>query len=206
LDIIVVDDGSTDNTAVLVRRIQSVRLIQLPSNRRAAEALNIGFRGARGEFVCWLSADDAFVFPDKIMKQVEEMRRTEADWSYYTESYVGRSMDEARLFEPFSNCLMKFPRLRVFAIMVHNPINGSSIMLRRSSLKKYGTFDPTLKNVDADGELWMRWASKGAKLAILNGPGVFYRTHKGQTSRKRVNQRRGQLLSRARFMLRGLRN
>jgi glycosyltransferase involved in cell wall biosynthesis len=200
LEIVVVDDCSTDDTARRVRRFPSVTLIGLPSNVGTAEALNVGIQSAKGGFVCWLSADDAFVDSTKVAKQAEEMERTNADLSYYSSYFVGTNMKKAKLFKPSLSSLMRFPKLRLFAVLVHNPINGSSVMLRRTSIGKYGEFDSSLRNVVADGDLWMRWLSGGARLAIIEGPGVFRRVHAKQTSSRFLMTRKGQLLTRARFL------
>jgi glycosyltransferase involved in cell wall biosynthesis len=71
IEIIVVDDGSTDGTEDVVRQFESagVRLIQ-QSNQGAAIARNTAFAASRGEFIQWLDADDLLA-PDKIERQME---------------------------------------------------------------------------------------------------------------------------------------
>ena len=70
IEVIVVDDGSTDETAAVLRSYgERIRAIH-QENHGAAHALNRGIREATGEFVCWLSSDDAFL-PDKVALQVD---------------------------------------------------------------------------------------------------------------------------------------
>ena len=59
LELIVVNDGSTDGTAAYLARLSDsrVRVVSLPSNRRLPNALNVGFRAATAQWLTWVSAD-----------------------------------------------------------------------------------------------------------------------------------------------------
>jgi glycosyltransferase involved in cell wall biosynthesis len=88
IEVIVVDDGSQDNTqeAVLSIKDERVRYIRLHRNFGVAFARNIGIANARGEFVAFLDSDDYFL-PEKIEKQVELMLKDESIGVCYTEVY-----------------------------------------------------------------------------------------------------------------------
>lgn len=74
LEVVVINDGSTDTSLEVARRLESdvVRIIDQP-NQGTVGAVNRGIAEARGEYVCWLSADDLFR-PDKVEKQMRVMR------------------------------------------------------------------------------------------------------------------------------------
>src|ERR1051326_5639298 len=78
LEVIVVDDGSTDHSAAIARRYEGdrVRGVVQP-NAGAAAARNTGLRHARGEFIQFLDADDLLA-PEKIAKQMEALLRAPA--------------------------------------------------------------------------------------------------------------------------------
>lgn len=75
LELIVVDDGSTDRTAQLVRAMPDVRLIQHPTNRGYGAALKTGFAAARGGLIGFLDADGTYppeYFPDLCRVALEQ--------------------------------------------------------------------------------------------------------------------------------------
>ncbi len=71
-EIIVVDDGSKDNTYDVARKIRGVRLIRQPSNRGKAEALKAGFAHAKGEFLATIDADCTYP-PESLAPMAEKL-------------------------------------------------------------------------------------------------------------------------------------
>jgi len=217
IEIVVVNDGSTDHTVNVVNTLHAsiadskvtLKVIDIGENKGAANALNVGFSKAEGEYTCWLSADDIIIDKRKTQKQINYMKKTEALWSYFKDFVTGITLQNAKLarnsYLPhmrFSDPLfIKSHDLRLMILLFSNPINGSSIMIRRDCINSYGQFDPITKNVDGDGDLWLRYSALKLKLKVLNGATVFYRQHPTQTSKKISSMIYGCELTRMRMLL-----
>jgi glycosyltransferase involved in cell wall biosynthesis len=203
LEIVVVNDGSTDATVNKVKGLAEslpadafkLRVIDIGKNMGAANALNVGFSSAEGKYICWLSADDVFIAKEKVAKQVAHMKRTRADWSYFRSCYIGTTLSNAKLVLPsylprlpvFDSLFIRNPDLRLAALLFRSPVNGSSVMISKDAVESYGQFDPATLNIDGDGDLWMRYSALKLKLEAVEGAPVFYREHGRQTS-KRIDQ------------------
>ncbi|MGQ9587243.1 MAG: glycosyltransferase family 2 protein [Thermoplasmata archaeon] len=215
VEIVVVNDGSTDSTPQIVRELVGgrikdglvLRLIDIEVNKGAANALNVGFRNAKGEYICWLSADDVWVDREKVSRQLDAMKREQAMWSYFKDSLVGPSETEARLMKPFMpgmrwlyGYIISRPGLMFMLLLFRNPVNGSSVMISRDCVNRYGQFDPELRNIDADSDLWMRYSVLGVSPVVVKGAPVFYREHGEQTSKKLEAMVHGGELARMRIL------
>jgi glycosyltransferase involved in cell wall biosynthesis len=217
IETIVVNDGSTDATAqkvsdladLLSKNEFKLKLINIDKNMGAATALKVGFTNAEGTYICWLSADDIFIDTQKIEKQVSFMEKNSAVWSYFHDYYAGPNLAQATLVRSsylprlriLNPLFLKDSDLRLMALFFRNPINGSSIMINRKLAGEFGMFDPITRNVDADGDLWMRYSALNLKLAALKDASVFYREHSGQTSKRKIDMLLGGELTRVRMLI-----
>lgn len=217
LEVIVVNDGSTDSTANKVRKLidsQStgnfdLRLLDVGSNMGAANALNMGFSSAEGEYVCWLSADDMFIDKEKISKQTAYIKKSKADWGYFKDYYAGESLSNMRFVKTnylpklrvLDSFFIRDSDLRLALLLFRNPVNGSSIIIKKDCVETFGQFDPSTGNIDGDGDLWMRYSALKLKLAAQKGAPVFYREHGEQTSRKKDQMMYGCELTRMRILI-----
>jgi glycosyltransferase involved in cell wall biosynthesis len=176
LDIIAVNDGSTDETPQLLDRHAEcdprVRVVHQP-NRGLPGARNAGLRQARGEFVCFLDADDVMV-PDKIEKQVQFLRDNPGIDLVYSDYFVGDGalgligLVAARL--PEGNVLDAFSHKNWLAVMTP--------LVRRSLIENVGEFDETLR-ASEDWDYWIRCATAGT-FGYLPGPLAIYRMYPTQ--------------------------
>jgi glycosyltransferase involved in cell wall biosynthesis len=153
LEIIVVDDGSTDNTLEVMAAYASdarVRYLR-QENSGLSAARNAGIRAARGEFIALLDADDRWK-PEKLSRQLDK----------FTEESVGLVYSGREVFDDKgvqdlnpadeSKCERALEWLTITTLFC-----PSSVIVRRRCFTERGGFDESLRKVE-DREMWIRLA------------------------------------------------
>ena len=176
LEVIVVDDGSTDDTAVIVRRCgDRVRLIG-QENRGCPGAFDTGFREAAGDFIALCPADDVWE-PRKLEWQREALAlHPEVDVSFGAAERFGLASGAHR--RPLKDGVLD---TRAFAREMYpeNLIADPSAVVRRSLYLDLGGYEPL---VGEDYEFWMRALSRGATFHFDPRLVVRLREHGGNLS------------------------
>lgn len=153
LEVLVIDDGSTDETQQKLRPYFSRIRYFYKKNGGTPNALNYGLARAEGEYICWLSADDLFL-GRKISKQVELMaRHPEMGFSYTAFTVIdGNGVQQYAVDSPY------YPEKKDLVRQLAKGcfINGSSVMMRRVAMEKVGFFDEGLPQAH-DYDLWVRF-------------------------------------------------
>lgn len=176
-EIIVVDDGSTDDTPSIVRAL-GPRVRYYPQrNSGVSVARNEGARVARGEFIAYLDADDEW-FPSKLEVQLERLAsKPEAIASFMSVIRVDEtSGQEVTLKYRFSDDLVE--RLLLESCIVGH---SSSVLIRRTALQDLGGFSKEFSQC-ADWDMWLRLADSGP-VDVVEEALVLYRWHESNMSR-----------------------
>jgi glycosyltransferase involved in cell wall biosynthesis len=170
LEVIVVDDGSTE--AVAASADPRVRLLRNPKPTGVSAARNRGIAAAHGEWIAFCDDDDLWA-PNKLQQQLTAAGRASANWAYAGDVNVD---DQLRVL---SGGPPPDPEAVMALLPRFNPLasGGSNVVVRSNILAEVGTFDPTLRRTE-DWDLWIRIASKGPP-ACVRQPLVAYRFHRG---------------------------
>lgn len=169
LEILVVDDGSTDDTRAVTSALDGVRVFRKP-NGGAASARNLGLQAARGEWISFLDADDLWPL-DKLALLAP---RLEADPSL--DVVTGRieyvQMDGALWldyrFEGPDNTV--------------SHIHLGAALYRRRAFERVGGFDESLR-VGDDQDWFLRAREAGLRILIVGGVTLRYRLHGANMTR-----------------------
>jgi len=167
-EIIVVDDGSADESAAVAERA-GARVIRR-ANGGPGAARNTGIAATRCPWIAFLDADDLFE-PDKLEKQVERLNASGAS-ACCTDAWLLR--DSAPLVR--KNLSKVVPAQIAFADLLRgNPIVCSSMLASRDALVTAGLFDEDRVLVATeDYDLWLRLAKRGG-IDYVDLPLVRYR-------------------------------
>lgn len=171
-EIIVVDDGSTDDTAVIAHSFGAAVRYVYQENQGLAGARNTGILHAQGEYVALLDADDLWL-PSFLTQMVAlASERPEAAVYYCGVCY----MDAAGRELPQPGAARIVPAGEMYmAILRANFLIPSAIMLRRSVVQE-NLFDVAFRRLQ-DWELWVRLLRQGYSFAGRPEELVYYRVH-----------------------------
>lgn len=157
LEIIVVDDGSTDDTLpVLETYGERLRLLR-QKNSGPAVARNRGIFAARGEYIAFLDSDDLWV-PSKLEKQVAVLDSEPEIGLVYTDCFKGKSLED--ITNGSGGCYAEWAPQSgdIFGQLTRlNLVATPSVLVRFAVLRRVGIFDPLLRRGE-DYDLWLRIA------------------------------------------------
>lgn len=161
LEVIVVDDGSTDQTERELGNIRSARLraIRHGKPRGVASARNTGITCARGDWLALLDDDDLWS-PWKLRRQLDRLSVERADFSYASAVVVDERRRVAGVVAAPDPERLQVLLLRRNVL----PAGCSNIVARTDLLRRLGGFDEHLSQL-ADWDLWIRLSSNGQAVA-----------------------------------------
>jgi hypothetical protein len=151
MEVVVVDDASSDRTEQVVRSFSATRYIRLPTNAGSAAARNAGIRASTGEYVAFLDDDDLSL-PYRLSLQVPALEAAPEAGVLYSQ-YIDWHKGRAHIWPPSPS-----PSGMVFRqLLLTNFMASANALVRRDALERVGHFDETLPTAE-DYDLWLRLA------------------------------------------------
>jgi glycosyltransferase involved in cell wall biosynthesis len=174
VEVIVVDDAATDDTADWLANQKDARLRVVRHTTRlgVSAARNSGIRAARGTWVAFLDDDDAWS-PDKLESQLSAAREAGCRWVYTGDVHV----DERLRLLGGGPPLSPPDALAMLSSQNTLPSGASNVMVRADLLATVGGFDTSLRRTE-DWDMWIRLARTGPPAWVCR-PQVAYRHHRG---------------------------
>ena len=172
IEVIAVDDGSTDNTKEVVKSFNDPRVIYFfQENKRPAAARNSGLRKTKGKYIAFLDSDDLWL-KEKLKRQIDFMEKNSEIGLLGTACYEmteKRKIVGKKIF-PIKNKILQKDLIK------YNPFIQSSVMIKKEVFDKVGLYDEKFRESE-DYDLWLRIA-ESYKIANLAEPLVMKRYYR----------------------------
>lgn len=187
-EVIVVDDGSTDDTAQYLETLRGqlgdrLRVVR-QANGGSAAARNRGIDIARAPIIAFLDADDRYLGTTGLGDRLERLTR-DRNLGGIQGGWICE--DEATGQQTPVHPWEVAPELDLEAWLRWKPVRLGALMIRKTWLERVGGFDESLRQ-SHDVDLMLRLAIAGCRVAWLQAPVVAYRLHGGNTTKNSAVQ------------------
>ena len=170
IEIVVVDDASTDETAEVCKHLAGINYIRIDHNQKVAGARNVGVVASHGEYLSFLDDDDTRL-PNSLDRQIDLFEQAPDAGLIYGQAIV-ESEGRPRNRSYPDEC----PQGDIFwRLLSRNFIPCGSVVFRRSCLLRVGLLDDRIPGLD-DWDLWVRIAETFPVIAIETPVTVWQRS------------------------------
>lgn len=187
IEVIAVNDGSTDSSLDILKKYQNKIKIITKENGGTASALNVGIKNMTGEWFKWLSADD-LLYPNAVEDLLNEFSKYENKKNTILYSNFDLIDSEGEIIsqniEPNYNELSNFE----FNVILLDHFVGNAItsLIHKSTLDEYGLFDENIGLLE-DSELWLRYCIlHNCRLYLMPEILAQYRVHESQLTKTKI--------------------
>lgn len=194
LELVIVDDGSQDETAGIIAAVDDPRVIKLrhPENRGLSAALNTGFAAATGQYLTWTSDDNLYA-PDALSTMANYLDMHPHLAFVYADYWMIDCNGKVLGLQP----------VEAQEALIEGDCVGPCFLYRREVYEAVGPYNPELPLIE-DYEYWLR-VSERFIMQPIHQPLYFYRLHPaaltGQTGVIHKRWRMATIMKRKRFGL-----
>lgn len=165
MEIVVIDDGSTDGTLERLRSAENIRLLARP-HEGIVSALNAGLEAASGTYIARMDADD-FSHPNRIAKQTAFLDASPEVGLLGCRVGFGGNREKQTGYATYVDWINTLitPEQLTANRFIESPFAHPSIMFRRELIEQFGGYRDG--PFPEDYELWLRWMNHGVQAAKL---------------------------------------
>ena len=191
MEVIVVDDGSTDNTKEVLEPFHDRIIYLYQQNSGPASARNLGLKNAKGELIAFNDSDDLWL-PGSLSEKVEFLKNHLEVSMVFTDCYISThgELEEKSLINRkiMKKIFTKIPKKKeernwylfddnLFDYLAKkNIILIPTVITKKSCFTKLGYFDEELI-IHEEYDMWMRVAKEGCKIGFIDKPYAIVRNH-----------------------------
>lgn len=185
LELLIIDDGSTDNTKNIVENIietsRDPRIKYIyQENKGVAEARNTGIKNANGNLVAFLDSDDYWT-KEKLEKQIKLIKTNDSDLVH-----TGFYIKDLNTITKSNLIKHNFDKRGLhFQLLKGNFICTSSILIKKECLDKVGFFDKTFSPCE-DYDMWLRLSEKKYIFDYIEENLLYYREYSSDNISKNI--------------------
>jgi len=183
VEIIVVNDGSIDNTEEICKSFGKKIKYIAKENGGVSTALNVGIQNMTGDYFSWLSHDDLYT-PDQIEKQIKFLEKIRKENVILYSDYECMNSDGKLFSNPvtFDDEMLKQKPLYA---LLRGCINGITLLIPKTAFEKCGLFDEGLRCTQ-DYDMWWKMI-KHFEFIHMNELMTMTRIHPGQDTNTSPN-------------------
>ena len=189
LELLIIDDGSTDNTTQVVKQFLNPQMRYIIQNHcGVSTARNKGIEQAHGDIICFLDSDDEWL-PNKLSQQLFELTQSSLIWNQTLETWIRNG----HFVNPPKTAIKQ--QGSIFDISLQRcMVTPSSVMIYKKVLEQENGFDETLPTCE-DYDLWLRLTCKYPIGLVKKKLLIRYGGHSDQLSSKYPTIHKYQILA-----------